>query len=130
MADMEPIGTWDMLWYASKVLLALVVIVPALYYVLRHFGRRLVVNRSMHGNMAVIDVLPLGGGKQLILVKIGEQALLLSSHKDQISFVYEVPRDIMLQDGQPVESRDLDNLKRWVDRFRVGGDGEQDDHQE
>ena len=65
MTEVEPIGTWDMMWYASRVLLALVVVVPALYYALRHWGRRLVVNRSIHGNMEVIDILPLGTGKQL-----------------------------------------------------------------
>ncbi|NMB23900.1 MAG: FliO/MopB family protein [Firmicutes bacterium] len=130
MADMDPIGTWDMLWYASKVLLALVVIVPALYYVLRHFGRRLAANRSMHGNMVVLDVLPLSGGKQLLLVKIGEQVILLSSSKESVAFICEMPRDTILQSGQFAEGHDLDSLRRWVDRWRVRGDGERDDHQE
>ncbi len=129
MADMEPMGTWDMMWYASRVLLGLIVIVPVLYYVLRHWGRRLTVNRSMYGNMEVLDVLPLGGGKQLLLVKLGGQALLLSANKDQIAFIWEVPSDATLQEEQfPPQDRNLEGLKRWVDRWRKRGDGEDDDH--
>ena len=91
MAEVEPLGTWDMLWYASKVLLALIVLIPLLYSILKLLGRRLTVSRSVYGNIEVLDILPLGGGKQLLLVKLAGRVLLLSSSKDKVIFLWEVP---------------------------------------
>ncbi|GEM_PF-2897082 len=125
MTEVEPIGTWDMMWYASRVLLALVVVVPALYYALRHWGRRLVVNRSIHGNMEVIDILPLGTGKQLLLVKVAEEALLLGVTKDGIRFLWEAPPEAVLAAERPRErERHAADLKKWVDRWRKQEDGQ------
>ncbi|NLK09124.1 MAG: flagellar biosynthetic protein FliO [Firmicutes bacterium] len=127
MTEMEPFGTWDMLWYGARVLMALVVIVPMVYYVLRYFGQRLSVNRSLHGSLTLLDVLPLGGGKQLLLVKVGRQILLLGSGKDHVSFISEVNDSIAVDDGELTKSRDLEGVKQWVKRWRGRGAGEQDE---
>ncbi|NMB11088.1 MAG: flagellar biosynthetic protein FliO [Firmicutes bacterium] len=126
MTEVEPIGTWDMIWYASRVLLALVVLVPLLYYVLRFLGRRLTVSRSIKGSMEVVDILPLGGGKQLLLVKLGERVLLLSISKDRVLFLWEVPDgEIMQVEPHQSQDRTLNDLKQWVDRWRKGRQGDE-----
>ena len=125
MTEMEPMGTWDMLWYASKVFLALVVLVPFLYYILRAVGRRMTVNRSIYGNMEVLDILPLGGGKQLLLVRLAETALLLAFSKDRVAFLWEVPEGQSMQRESPQgETKALTGLKQWVDRWRKGQQGD------
>ena len=126
LAEMEPLGTWDMMWYASKVLLALVIVVPLLYYVLRFLGRRLTVSRSIKGSMEVVDILPLGGCKQLLLVKLAERVLLLSVSKDRVHFLWEVPDgEIIDEKSHHSQDRTLEDLKQWVSRWRKGQQGDE-----
>lgn len=124
MSEVDPIGTWDMIWYASKALLAMVVLVPLLYYVLRVVGRRITANRSIHGNMEVLDVLPLGGGKQLLLIGLAEKALLLSVSKDGVTFLWEVPSGERLQREPRIENRASTDLRRWVEKWREKQQGD------
>lgn len=126
MTEVEPLGTWDMLWYASKVLLALVVLMPLLYYVLRLLGRRLTVSRSVYGNMEVLDILPLGGGKQLLLVTLAGRVLLLSSSKDKVSFLWEVPDGELIEwQASQLEGKSGSSISQWLVKWWQGqrGDG-------
>jgi len=126
LAEVEPLGTWDMLWYASKVLLALIVLIPLLYSILKLLGRRLTVSRSVYGNIEVLDILPLGGGKQLLLVKLAGRVLLLSSSKDKVIFLWEVPDDEVLEcQAFHVEDKSGSSIRQWLGKWRhkQQGDG-------
>ena len=126
MAEVEPLGTWDMLWYASKVLLALIVLIPLLYYVLKLLGRRLTVSRSVYGHVEVLDTLPLGGGKQLLLIRLAGHVLLLSSSKEKVLFLWEVPDEELLQwQASDWEDKSVPSIKQWLSKWRQGkrGDG-------
>ena len=129
MTDIEPIGTWDMFWYASKVLIALVIMVPLLYYALRYYGRRFTVSHSMGGNMMVLDVLPLGSGKQLILVKAGTETLVLATGKDNVNFICKLQDVAPAGSIKDVAGEEPEGLKQWVERWRRNRDGENHDHQ-
>jgi len=102
----------------------MVVLVPLLYYVLRVVGRRITANRSIHGNMEVLDVLPLGGGKQLLLIGLAEKALLLSVSKDGVTFLWEVPSGERLQREPRIENRASTDLRRWVEKWREKQQGD------
>jgi flagellar biogenesis protein FliO len=115
-----------MLWYASKVLLALIVLIPLLYSILKLLGRRLTVSRSVYGNIEVLDILPLGGGKQLLLVKLAGRVLLLSSSKDKVIFLWEVPDDEVLEcQAFHVEDKSGSSIRQWLGKWRhkQQGDG-------
>ena len=131
MAEIEPLSGWDMVSYASRVLLALVVLIPLLYYGLRAVGRRVTVSRSINGHVEVLDVLHLGGGNQLLLVRMAAKVLLLSVSKERVSTLWEGSETELDLEGSPTPHRPTPDLLQWVGRWRKGqrGDGQGDDGQ-
>ena len=93
MAEVDPLSSWDMVLYGARVLLALVVVIPLLYYGLRIIGRRVTVSRSINGHIEILDVLHLGGGNQLLLVRVAARVLLLSVSKERTSLLWEGPEE-------------------------------------
>jgi flagellar biogenesis protein FliO len=129
VAEVEPLSTWDMMVYGSRVLLALVVVIPLLYYGLRVIGRRVTVSRSIHGYIEIVDVLHLGGGNQLLLARVAARVLLLSVSKDRTSLLWEGPAEEFDFKARPMQDRLPPDLRQWVERWRKGqrGDGQGDD---
>ncbi|NLA57320.1 MAG: flagellar biosynthetic protein FliO [Firmicutes bacterium] len=129
MAEIEPLSSWDLVLYASRVLLALVVVVPLLYCGLRLLGRRVTVNRSIKGHIEILDVLHLGGGNQLLLARIAARVLLLAVSKDRVSLLWEGSQEEFDCQERPAEERLAPDLRHWIERWRRGqrGDGQGDD---
>ena len=129
MAEVEPLSSWDMVLYGARVLLALVVVIPLLYYGLRIIGRRVTVSRSINGHIEILDVLHLGGGNQLLLVRVAARVLLLSVSKERTSLLWEGPEEEFELGASPTAEGPASDLRHWVERWRRGqrGDGQGDD---
>ena len=129
MAEVEPLSSWDMVLYGARVLLALVVVIPLLYYGLRIIGRRVTVSRSINGHIEILDVLHLGGGNQLLLVRVAARVLLLSVSKERTSLLWEGPEEKFDFGVRPAPEKPAPELRQWIERWRRGqrGDGQGDD---
>jgi len=79
------------------------VILAAAYYVTRFLSKRSFKN-SGNKNLKIVEAAPLGIDKSILLVKVGEQYLLLGSTQKNITLLSEIdPEKLAVGDDESIE---------------------------
>lgn len=68
-------------------LLVILVLIYITYFVLKVFGKKALLKKGEF--MRIVDVLPLSSDSMLVLIKVGEQYILLGKTQKNITFLKE-----------------------------------------
>ena len=77
----------DLLWGLIRLFITLAVLIPALVYITRWYGRK----RSLGQSVAVKETIPLGSNKALYVVEWRNSRLLLGVTGQSISVLKQEP---------------------------------------
>ncbi|HPL53064.1 MAG TPA: flagellar biosynthetic protein FliO [Bacillota bacterium] len=84
------------------------VILAAAYYVTKYLSRK-GFNRGKNKNLKIIESVPLGIDKSLLLIKVGEQYMLIGNSQKNIFLLSEIDKEKLLVGDISEEYGGLDN---------------------
>lgn len=103
--------------FSSIVILVLFFgILIAAYYFTRFLGR-FQMRQSKQSNMKIVEAIPVGPGKTIQLVKVGEKFVLLGVTKDQITFITEVDEEALNLEQLKTSVEGGQDFSRYLSRF-------------
>ncbi len=91
------------------------VILGAAYYVTRILAKR-GINPAKNKNLKVMETVPLGIDKSLLLVKVGEQYLLLGSTQKSISLLSAIDKEklTVTSEGESYNSIEGESIETYM----------------
>ncbi|KUO76113.1 MAG: hypothetical protein APF77_02165 [Clostridia bacterium BRH_c25] len=97
------------------------VILGAAYYVTKYLARK-GLNPANNKNLKIIETVPLGIDKSLLLVKVGEQYLLLGSTQKNISLltVLEQEKLAIGKASEGYSNLDGESIESYMDKLKDG----------
>jgi flagellar protein FliO/FliZ len=95
------------------------VILAAAYFVTRYISRKS-FNRGMNKNLKIVETAALGIDKSLLLVKVGEQYLLLGSTQKNITLLSEIdPENLTLRNTAEVNNNiDGESFEAYMNKLQ------------
>jgi flagellar protein FliO/FliZ len=95
------------------------VILGAAYYVTKYIARK-GLNPTRNKNLKIIETVPLGVDKSLLLVKVGEQFLLLGSTQKNITLLTAVEQEkLKISNTSDVYSNlDGESIESYMDKLQ------------
>lgn len=99
-------------------LFMLAVVLAAAYYVTRYLSGK-GLKKGKNKNLKVVETLPLGFDKSLLLVKAGEQYLLLGSTQKNISFISVIDQEKLAMESSSEVYDNLDDagIESYIDKL-------------
>lgn len=118
-AEYAALDVGDSLYGILYFLFMSAVILGAAYYVTKFLARK-GLNMANNKNLKVIETVHLGVDKSLILVKVGEQYLLLGSTQKTITLLTEVNKEELATSSIKEASGNLDreNIETFMDKLQ------------
>lgn len=90
----------DIWGFVSLIILFLIVIIAAYYVTILYV--RYQKKGGKQNNLEIVEAIQLGQGKNLFLVRAGNKFLVISSTKNQVSYITELrPEDIVFTKQEP-----------------------------
>jgi flagellar protein FliO/FliZ len=101
------------------------VILSAAYYATKYLARK-GLSPTKNKNLKIVETIPLGIDKSLLLVKVGEQYLLLGNTQKGIAMLTAVDqRKLTLNNASEVyNNMDGENIESYLDKLQTGNESE------
>ncbi|MHB1392444.1 MAG: flagellar biosynthetic protein FliO [Clostridia bacterium] len=101
------------------------VILGAAYYATKYLARK-GLNPAKNKNLKILETVPLGIDKSLLLVKVGEQYLLLGSTQKEITMLTEVEQGKLTFNNasEVYNNMDGESIESYIDNLQVGNESE------
>ena len=95
------------------------VILVAAYYVTRYLSRK-TFNNASNKNLKIVEMSPLGIDKSLLLVKVGEQYMLLGSTQKSITLLSEIdPEKLVVGNAEDVYNNiDDESIESYMNSLK------------
>ena len=100
-------------------------ILGAAYYATKYLARK-GLNPAKNKNLKIVETIPLGIEKSLLLVKVGEQYLLLGSTQKGITMLTAVePGKLTLSNtNEAYNNLDGESIESYMDKLQYGNESE------
>jgi len=114
----EVLSTGSMIYGILYFVFMSAVILSAAYFATKYIARK-GLNRAHNKNLRVVETVPLGIDKTLLLVKIGEQYLLLGSTQKRITLLTEVKKEKLniVNTTEIYSNSDGEIIKSYIDEL-------------
>lgn len=101
------------------------VILGAAYYVTKYLARK-GLSSANNKNLKIVETIPLGIEKSLLLVKVGEQYLLLGNTQKGLTMLTAVDKEkLTLSNASEVyNNMDGESIESYMDKLKTGNESE------
>ncbi|HYF83042.1 MAG TPA: flagellar biosynthetic protein FliO [Clostridia bacterium] len=101
------------------------VILGAAYYVTKYLARK-GLSSANNKNLKIVETIPLGIDKSLLLVKVGEQYLLLGNTQKELTMLTAVDKEkLTLSNASEVyNNMDGESIESYMDKLKTGNESE------